>query len=60
MSSHVMALAPGVRTGGPRFDRDRWAAAVKDHWAAFQAILARACPYTPVPSPAREALAAWA
>jgi len=56
MTSYAMSL-PRAATGGPRFDRDRVTRAARDWWGDCRAILQRACPFVPVPSPVREALA---
>ncbi|MBI2684007.1 MAG: hypothetical protein HYX33_01220 [Actinobacteria bacterium] len=55
MSTLAYAL-PRMRaaTGGPR---ERVREAVRDWWAECKAIIAAACPFIPVPSPVREALA---
>jgi hypothetical protein len=54
--SYALAL-PRAATGGLRFDRDRLARAARDWWADCRVILQPACPFVPVPSPVREALA---
>ena len=56
MTSYAMPLSRAA-TGGPRFDRDRVKRVAVDWWADCRAILQRACPLVPVPSPVREALA---
>jgi hypothetical protein len=48
---------PRTATGGPRFDRERVERAARDWWQECREILGRACPFVPVPSPVREALA---
>lgn len=44
-------------TGGPKWDRDRVARAARDWWDECRQIMQAACPFVPVPSPVREALA---
>jgi hypothetical protein len=56
MSTAAIAL-PRVSTGGPRWDRERVRKLASDWWKDCREILARACPFVPVPSPVRERLA---
>jgi hypothetical protein len=48
---------PRIATGGPKFDRERLIRVARDWWEECREILARSCPFIPVPSPVREALA---
>jgi hypothetical protein len=48
---------PRIGTGGPKFDRDRVIRIARDWWEDCRQIMAAACPFIPVPSPVREALA---
>ena len=56
MTAFALSM-PRVATGGPKFDRDRIRRIARDWWTECREILDSACPFIPVPSPVREALA---
>jgi hypothetical protein len=56
VSTYAISL-PRAATGGPKFDKDRVVRIARDWWDDCRQIMQAACPFIPVPSPVREALA---
>lgn len=56
MTAYAIGL-PRPATGGPKFDRDRVARRARDWWNDCKEITQAACPFVPVPSSIRGALA---